>query len=326
MTATNLLTVEGLSIDATRPDGSLVRLVDGIGLTISPGERVALVGESGSGKSVTARAILGLDPGLRVSGSVRFDGRELVGADRRTLASVRGRDIGMVFQDPLSALDPLMTIGDQIAQPLRARGVRRIEALAAAERILEELGVDDARRRMRSYPHEFSGGMRQRVVLAMALVGEPRLLIADEPTTALDVRVQAQVMQLLTDVAASRRLAVLFITHDVGVVGDLADRTVVMYSGRTVETAPVADFFRHPAHPYTRGLLAAVPRLDDGDRLVSLPGAPPRPESRPAGCAFADRCRFATDTCHTERPELRPSASGGEVACHLVPETIGAAS
>jgi len=321
-----LLTIDGLAIDAPRPDGSTVRLVDGVGLAVAPGERVALVGESGSGKSVTARAILGLDPELTVTGSIRFDGRELVGADRKTLAAVRGRDIGMVFQDPLSALDPLMTVGDQIAQPLRARGMRRSAALAAAERTLGELGVADARRRMRSYPHEFSGGMRQRVVLAMALVGEPRLLIADEPTTALDVRVQAQVMQLLTDVAASRGLAVLFITHDVGVVGDLADRTVVMYSGRTVETAPVGDFFRRPAHPYTRGLLAAVPRLDHDDRLVSLPGAPPRPESRPVGCAFADRCAFATAVCRAERPPLRPSATGGEVACHLAPETIGAAS
>ena len=226
----------------------------------------------------------------------------------------------MVFQDALGALNPLMTVGQQITEPLRARGASRATAQREAVRTLDELGVADAGRRMRSYPHEFSGGMRQRVVLAMALVGQPRLLIADEPTTALDVRMQAQVMQLLTEVAAERRLAVLFITHDVGVVGDFADRTVVMYAGKIVEQCTVADFFGRPAHPYTRGLLAAVPRVNSEERLRSMPGAPPRPAARPSGCVFVGRCSFATDRCREERPMLRTQPStGAAVACHLAP-------
>nr|WP_286346763.1 ABC transporter ATP-binding protein [Frondihabitans sucicola] len=292
-------------------------------MTLARGERVALVGESGSGKSVTARALLGLDPEMTVTGSIRFGDRELVGLRQRELRRIRGRGIGMVFQDPLSALNPLMRIGDQIAEPLRGSGLSRRAARDKVRRTLEELGVDDAAARLGAYPHEFSGGMRQRVVLAMALVSEPELLVADEPTTALDVRIQAQVMALLSEVAASRDLGVLFITHDVGVVGELADRVVVMYSGRTVEQTAVGDFFRRPAHPYTRGLLAAVPRLTGDDRLVALTGAPPAPTDRGPGCAFAARCPFATELCRAERPPLHPTdVDGALVACHYAPGVV----
>jgi oligopeptide/dipeptide ABC transporter ATP-binding protein len=323
-----LLSIRDLSIDAPTEFGEPVRLVERISLTVAPGERVALVGESGSGKSVTARAVLGLDRALRRSGSIRYDGRELVGLGESAMRSVRGAEIGMVFQDPMGALNPLMTIGKHISGPLRARGIGRREAEKRAVATLQELGVERAAERMHAYPHEFSGGMRQRVVLAMALVNEPRLLIADEPTTALDVRVQAQVLELIAGVAASRGLAVLFITHDVGVVGELADRVQVMYAGTCVERASVDDFFGRPQHPYTRGLLAAVPRLESDGRLVPLNGAPPSPADRPVGCVFADRCPWAQEICRTERPALRTDGAGRDVRCHFafVDGVLGAAA
>ena len=320
MSANELLNVTDLAVCA--PNGTV--LVESISFALHRGERMALVGESGSGKSVSARAIMGLDRELTLAGSIRFDGTELVGLPERELASLRGSGIGMVFQDPMSSLNPLMPIGTQVMEPLRAHGVSTRNAKRAAVETLEDLGVTNAADRMRAYPHEFSGGMRQRVVLAMALVGEPDLLIADEPTTALDVRVQAQVMQLLSRVARERRLAVLFITHDVGIVGDFADRVVVMYSGSAVETARVDDFFARPAHPYTRGLLATVPRLDDDTRLVPLPGSPPHPKSRPPGCTFASRCAFATQLCREERPALEVrSVDGAAVACHYAADRVG---
>ena len=233
------------------------------------------------------------------------------------MARYRGRSIAMVFQDPMSFLDPLMTIGDQVAETLRIRGVPRQEARKRALAVLDELGVDRAAERLESYPHEFSGGMRQRVVLAMALVGEPRLLIADEPTTALDVRVQDQVLDLLDEVSARRGLAVLFITHDLGVVAGFAERVMVMYSGRLVEDGAVGPVFDAPKHPYTRGLIRAVPRIDqDLDKLYAIPGAPPPPLARPSGCPFHPRCSDAFDRCRVELPALR-SVDGQRVACHL---------
>jgi oligopeptide/dipeptide ABC transporter ATP-binding protein len=311
-----LLRIAGLTVE-TGPRDRPVRLVDGFDLDIASGERVALVGESGSGKSVTARAVLRLDPELRVSGSVRLGGQELLTLPDKEMRSVRGARVGMVFQDPMSALNPLMTIGAQVAEPLRAAGVGRAQAHHRAVELLGELGVADAAARMRAYPHEFSGGMRQRVVLAKALIREPELLIADEPTTALDVRVQQQVLALLDRVARDRSLAVLLITHDLGIVAGFAQRVAVMYSGRKVHTGDVHAVFGAADHPYTAGLLAAVPRLDvPRRRLVAIPGGPPTPADRPAGCAFHPRCPEAVDICRTEIPQPRARPDGGVVACH----------
>ncbi|GAB3250594.1 ABC transporter ATP-binding protein [Kineosporia babensis] len=247
-------------------------VVHGVNLSVGAGCRTALVGESGSGKSVTARAVLQLDVAASLSGSVSLKGQELVGAKASELRSVRGSRVGLVFQDPLTSLNPVMTIGWQIMQPLVIRGVKKKEARERGIALLARLGVKDASRRFDDYPHQFSGGMRQRVVIAIAVIAEPELLIADEPTTALDVRVQAQVLDLLHEVAVERGMAVLLITHDLGVVAGFADDVVVMRHGRIVETAPVAQLFADPQHPYTKGLLGAVPRLDrdPAQRLVSV--------------------------------------------------------
>ncbi len=312
-----LLSVRDLTIEAGS-DELAVRLVDRFSLDMAPGDRVALVGESGSGKSVTARAIMRLDPDFRLSGTVDFQGQDLLKLNEKQMVAVRGHKIGMVFQDPMGALNPLMTIGEQVMEPLRIAGVNRAEAERRAKSVLEELGVANAESRMRAYPHEFSGGMRQRVVLAMALISEPSLIIADEPTTALDVRVQEQVLTLMDKVSKERGLAVLLITHDLGTVAGFTDRVAVMYSGRKVDEATVDSLFSNPAHPYTQGLLQAVPRIDQTvPRLLTIPGAPPHPLSRPTGCAFNPRCPKAFDLCFVESPALRPSPDGGVVACHL---------
>jgi peptide/nickel transport system ATP-binding protein/oligopeptide transport system ATP-binding protein len=295
--ASPLVTVEQLAVDMPLGrTGSSVRIVDRIDFSIGVGERVALVGESGSGKSLTARALMRLDRTAKLSGRIDFDGTDLLALSEREMGRLRGNSIAMVFQDPMSFLDPLMTIGDQVAETLRIRGVGRAEARRRALSVLDELGVDKAAERLDSYPHEFSGGMRQRVVLAMALVGEPRLLIADEPTTALDVRVQDQVLDLLDDVCARRGLAVLFITHDLGVVAGFAER---------------------PAHPYTAGLIRAVPRIDqDLSSLYAIPGAPPPPLARPTGCTFHPRCDSRFERCERQEPSLL-TFGHRRVACHL---------
>ena len=318
--ATALLSVRNLTIDAG-PKDDPIRLVQDFSLDMFPGDRVALVGESGSGKSVTARSIMRLDPDFRLSGSVQFQGQDLLKLSDRQMVRVRGHKIGMVFQDPMGALNPLMTIGEQVMEPLRIAGVSRAEAERRAKDVLEELGVVNVEARMKAYPHEFSGGMRQRVVLAMALISNPSLIIADEPTTALDVRVQEQVLTLMDKVSKERGLAVLLITHDLGTVAGFTDRVAVMYSGRKVDEASVDTLFDHPAHPYTQGLLQAVPRIDQTvPRLLTIAGAPPHPAARPAGCAFNPRCPRAFDLCRQEVPELRPAPGGGVVACHLYPE------
>jgi len=313
-----LVTASGLTVDMPLGrDGNSVRIVDNIDFSIGVGERVALVGESGSGKSLTARALMRLDRLARLSGRIDFDGQDLLKLSEREMTRYRGSAIAMVFQDPMSFLDPLMTIGDQVAETLRIRGVGKAEARKRALAVLDELGVDRAAERLDAYPHEFSGGMRQRVVLAMALVGEPRLLIADEPTTALDVRVQDQVLDLLDDVSARRGLAVLFITHDLGVVAGFAERVMVMYSGRIVEDGEVEHVFAHPRHPYTRGLIKAVPRIDqDLHKLYAIPGAPPPPLARPSGCPFHPRCSESFDRCVSELPAVL-NVGGERVACHL---------
>jgi oligopeptide/dipeptide ABC transporter ATP-binding protein len=316
---TPLLEVRNLCVDVSTARGPL-RLVESFDLSLFAGDRVALVGESGSGKTVTARAIMRLDPSVRVSGSVRLAGSELLSLNERAMARVRGRSIGMVFQDPMEALNPLQTIGEQVAEPLQIRGVRRRDAWEQARLLLEELGVPHAAERMRAYPHEFSGGMCQRVGLAMALIGDPDVLIADEPTTALDVRVQKQVLALLDEVTRRRRVAVLLITHDLAVVAGFAARVVVMYAGRKVEERPTRALFESPAHPYTAALLKALPRVDRfTHRLDPIPGFPPTPLTRPTGCAFHPRCPLALDVCSHETPVLAHLSGGGSVACHLAP-------
>ncbi|WP_435132375.1 ABC transporter ATP-binding protein [Actinacidiphila sp. bgisy144] len=313
---TRLLDVNALHITATGPGGRPVPLVEDLSFGIDAGERLALVGESGSGKSVTARALMRLDDSVTLTGSVRLDGRELLDLPERDLTRLRGSRVAMVTQDPLAALNPLMTVGDQVAEPLLARSVPRKQARRRAAAMLGELGVPDAERRARAYPHEFSGGLRQRVALAMALVCRPALLLADEPTTALDARVQQQVMELLTTVSRERGLAVLLITHDVGVVASFADRVEVLYSGRVVESAPVRPLLETPRHPYTRALLGAVPRLGaHRHRLTALPGTPPDPAARPGGCAFHPRCPLAEDACRTSRPVPQPESGPHRAAC-----------
>ena len=256
-----MLSISGLRVSYPSADGS-VEVVHGVDLSVAKGRKLALVGESGSGKSVTARAILQLDPDATLSGSIQLDGSELVGASARDLRAVRGSRVGLVFQDPLTSLNPVMRIGWQIMQPLLIRGVSKKEARQRGIDLLGRLGVTDAGRRFDDYPHQFSGGMRQRVVIAIAVIADPELLIADEPTTALDVRVQAQVLELLHEIADERGMSVLLITHDLAIVAGFADDVVVMRHGEVVESAGVDALFASPQHPYTRGLLGAVPRID----------------------------------------------------------------
>lgn len=265
----DVLIIDNLRLTADGVDGP-VELVHGVHLAVRESERVALVGESGSGKSVTARSVLRLDSDLEARGRIFVDGTNILGLPEAEMGAVRGRKIGMVFQDPLSALDPYRRIEQHLVPLYRARGLGRAEARREAVALLTELQIPDPESKMRFYPHEFSGGMMQRIVIAIALAGDPDLIIADEPTTALDVRVQKQVLRILSAAAARRGLAVLLITHDVGIVAGFAERVVVMFRGRIVETAPVREFFGGAVHPYSRGLLNAVPRLDSDDRLVPL--------------------------------------------------------
>ncbi|MFI6603868.1 ABC transporter ATP-binding protein [Nonomuraea sp. NPDC050536] len=262
-----VLSIQNLSVrvpERARIGGGAgdLTVVEGLTLSICPGERVALVGESGSGKSITARAILQLDRSLAYDGSIRWDGTELLSAGERRMRRVRGSEISMIFQDPMTALNPVLTIGEQVAEPLVVRGVARREALRRAAEMLDRLGVPKAKERLKAYPGQFSGGMRQRVVMAAALIAEPRLLIADEPTTALDVRVQEQVLDLIETMSREMSLSVLFITHDLAIVAGLANRVAVMYRGHLVEDRPVDELFENPHHPYTRGLIGSIPRLD----------------------------------------------------------------
>lgn len=301
-----------------------VQVLHGIDLDIARGESVGLVGESGCGKSVTWLAALGLLPAkATVAGSVKVDGAELVGQPRGALDAVRGGRIAMIFQDPSSSLNPVQTVGRQIAEALRLhRGLARGAARAEAVRLLDMVGIPEAKRRIDLYPHEFSGGQCQRVMIAMALAGEPDLLIADEPTTALDATIQAQILDLLATVRAETGMAMVFISHDLGAVGAVCDRVAVMYAGRMVETGPVAHLFDAPRHPYTRGLFDAIPRLDGGrERLVPIHGTVPDPRRLPSGCAFGPRCPRANSLCGDERPALLAQRDGRGLACfHPVPQ------
>jgi peptide/nickel transport system ATP-binding protein len=306
-----LLVVDDLRVGFATEDG-LVQAVDGVSFTLSPGEILAIVGESGCGKSVTAQTITGLtrSPNARIGGSVCYRGRELTGLDDDGLRDVRGEQIAMVFQDPMSSLNPVYRVGDQIVEMVRAhRDVSRREARERAVELLASVGIPNPAQRVRSYPHEFSGGMRQRVMIAMALAVEPAVLIADEPTTALDVTVQAQILRLLADLNRDRGLAVILITHDLGVVAEVADRVIVMYAGQVVEDGTVDDIFYAPQHPYTWGLLGSLARLDRprSDRLTQIAGQPPSLLSPPSGCRFAPRCSYEFDRC----AEL-PALTGGE--------------
>jgi oligopeptide/dipeptide ABC transporter ATP-binding protein len=317
-----VLEVRGLQSEF-RISGRWYPAVRDFTLAVAANETVALVGESGSGKSVTALSILGLLPtvGARiVRGQVLFDGRDLVGLPESELMRLRGDSIAMIFQEPMTSLNPTMTVGDQIAEVVRIhRGESRRAALAEALRLLEEVRIPAARQRLHDYPHQFSGGMRQRVMIAMALACRPKLLLADEPTTALDVTIQAQVLALLNELKESYGMSVLFITHNLGVVAQTADRVAVMYAGEIVECAPVEEIFAHPTHPYTEALLKAMPRVDrDSDDLEPISGQVPAITSMPTGCGFAPRCPLREPACD-QHPALLPLGvdSGHHLRCRV---------
>jgi peptide/nickel transport system ATP-binding protein len=316
-----LLQVEGLSVEFGSPAARL-RVVDEVSFDIHAGETVGLVGESGSGKSITALSILRLvpePPSHLAGGRVLLDGVDLTTLPRDRLPEIRGRDIAMIFQEPMSSLNPVQRIGDQIAEAILLH--QRMDAGARRARVLELLrlvGIPDPARRIDAYPHQFSGGMRQRVMIAMALACNPRLLIADEPTTALDVTIQAQVLALLRDLKTEFGTAILLITHDLGVVAESCQRVVVMYAGRVVESGPVRAIFRNPSHPYTRALLQSIPRLDEERRrLHQIPGNVPPPGPLRAGCAFHTRCAERLSRCATDRPPMVQLGDGHQAACWL---------
>ncbi|MEK7947063.1 ABC transporter ATP-binding protein [Pigmentiphaga sp. YJ18] len=331
--AAPLLEVEDLQTQFLARDG-IGRAVNGISFQVAEGETVAIVGESGSGKSVTAMSIMRLLPArtTRVAGKVRLLGRDLMGLTEEEMRTIRGNALSMIFQDPMSSLNPVLTVGQQIGEALALHaGLRGRAAQDRAVAMLELVGIPEPRRRVRQYPHELSGGMCQRVMIAMALACEPRLLIADEPTTALDVTIQAQILDLVKDLTRRTGAAVVLITHDLGVVWEVAQRVLVMYAGRVVEEAPVAQVFQDPLHPYTRGLLGAVPTLDAracaaGGRLAEIPGTVPSIKERIEGCAFAGRCALATDLCRAVVPALQIKSPGHRVACHRVEAEEGACS
>ncbi|MHA4818500.1 ABC transporter ATP-binding protein [Streptomyces aculeolatus] len=293
-------------------------VVRGVDLDLVPGRVTALVGESGSGKSLTSLALMGLlPPGAAVSaGTVEIDGRDTAGFTDAQWRELRGAQVAMVFQDPMAALNPSFTIGWQIAETLRRRGTGRRAARERAVELMRTVGIPDAEAKYGAYPHEFSGGMRQRAVIAMALTLDPAVLLADEPTTALDVTVQAQILRLLAARQTDAGMAMLLVSHDLGVVARVAQDVAVMYAGRIVETGALDDVYTAPAHPYTRGLLDAVPDPARPGRLVPIDGQPPAPGGLPAGCAFAPRCPYATEVCRTEDPQLSAVGQGHEAACH----------
>jgi oligopeptide transport system ATP-binding protein len=325
-----LLTVEKLGVEFKTDDG-IVRAVDDVSFSVAPGETLGIAGESGSGKSVTNLALMGLipkPPGRIVSGRALFHPPEGPSGDLLTMSQddlrkVRGRRIAMIFQDPMTSLNPLLTVAEQLTEMTELHlGYSRQEALDHAIEMLKKVGIPSAEKRVHEYPHQFSGGMRQRVMIAMALSCKPDLLIADEPTTALDVTIQAQILELLREMQqedANKKMSIIFITHDLGVMANICDRVVVMYGGRIVEEAPVDELFARPRHPYTLGLLRSRPRIDSvrGAKLEPIPGQPPDLTNLPPGCAFHPRCKFAQDICRINRPDLRPSPTGGRFACHF---------
>ncbi len=327
-----LLTVTDLSVTFTRRGRAPVHAVDDVSFQIRAGEHVGLVGESGSGKSVTSLAIMGLLPrgGVEVAGSVDFDGQELIGLDTATMRNLRGQELAMVFQDPMTSLNPVITVGRQITEVLkRHRDLDKADARTEAVDLLTKVGIPDPARRVGDYPHQLSGGMRQRVLIAIALACQPRLLIADEPTTALDVTIQAQILELLRELVSGSQTALLMITHDLGVVAGLCDRVHVMYSGRIVESAERRQLFARPRHPYTGGLMASIPRLDQprGVPLTPIPGSPTDTLPWSQGCAFAPRCPNSEVDCRMHTPALEPADNRALRCFHPLttdPRSVGA--
>jgi oligopeptide transport system ATP-binding protein len=325
-TVTALLDVRDLWVEY-RTSYGLTRAVNGLSYTVNRGETLAILGESGSGKSVSARAVLRTiesPPGYITRGQVLLDGKDLLRLSRREMRQVRGGRIAIVFQDALTALNPVFTVGYQIAEMFRVhRGMSRGDARKRAAELLDRVRIPLARARLDDYPHQFSGGMRQRVMIAMAIALEPDLLIADEPTTALDVTVQAQIMALLADLQRDLGMGLVLITHDLGVVAEVADRAVVMYAGRGVEYGEIGAIFASPAHPYTRGLMRSIPRADQkGDRLVPIKGQPPNLSAIPSGCEFHPRCPMAREVCRVQHPALVEVAPGRLSACHFAMEVV----
>jgi oligopeptide/dipeptide ABC transporter ATP-binding protein len=313
------LVIENLGVDFTTDDG-VVHAVDGVDLQIASGQTLGIVGESGCGKSVTCHSILKLTPpnGRIVSGSIRFEDRDLTRMPQHELAQLRGRDIAMIFQDPMSALNPVHSVGSQISESLTIhRGLSQKKALAEAAALLDLVGIPEPKIRLREFPHQLSGGMSQRVMIAMALACRPKLLIADEPTTALDVTIQAQILDLLRNLQKEIGMSIVLITHDLGVVAEMADTVVVMYCGRVVESASVRDLFAAPRHPYTKGLIDSLPRIDQRvDDLSPVDGFLPSPFALPPGCSFEPRCPNATDRCRAAAPVGTSCGSGHLVSCH----------
>lgn len=321
-----VLRVQGLQVEF-RTDEGIVPAVDGVSFDVAAGETLGIVGESGSGKSVTNLAIMGLvptPPGQITGGQVLLGQQDLLQLSARQMSDVRGRRVAMIFQDPMTALNPFLSIGTQMTEVTR-RHLRysQPEAQEHAIEMLERVGIARPKTRLGDYPHQFSGGMRQRVMIAMALSCRPEVLIADEPTTALDVSIQAQILDLIRELAQAEGTAIILITHDMGVVASCCDRVLVMYGGRIVETAPVDDLFARPRHPYSRGLLGSVPRLDHSEhRLKAIPGQPPDLTHLPAGCAFVDRCTYREARCESEPPALETWSPGRQAACFVDLSTI----
>ena len=318
----HLLEVDDLKMYFHTEDG-VVRAVDGVSYTLDRGETLGVVGESGSGKSVTAMTIMGLismPPGKIEGGDVRYRGRSILEMTEEEMQHIRGNDIAMIFQDPMTSLNPVYKIGKQVGEGLRLhRGYSKQEALKRATELLDLVGIPEPEKRVNEYPHQFSGGMRQRVMIAMALACEPKLLIADEPTTALDVTIQAQILHLMNNLKEEHGTAIMFITHDLGVINQMADDVAVMYCGQVVEHVPARVLFSRKAkysHPYTEGLLASVPRLDTkSSRLDAIPGAVPHPLDLPKGCKFAPRCKYCTKRCMEEEPDLMKVGENQEIRC-----------
>ena len=319
-----LLEIQGLKTHFKTDDGWL-HAVDGVDLSIDRGETVGVVGESGCGKSVTAKTVMKLidvPPGRIAAGRVLWKGRDLVPLPPQAMRRIRAKEISIIFQEPMTSLNPVFTVGEQIAESLRLHeGLSRRAALDRAVQMLELVRIPTPERRVRDYPHQFSGGMRQRVMIAIALACKPQLVIADEPTTALDVTIQAQILELLARLKDEMGMAVMLITHAMGVVAEVAQRVVVMYAGKVVEEAPVKELFAHPRHPYTQGLIRSIPRIDldatHKTRLEAIPGTVPRLIDPPEGCRFAPRCKHAVPACLQATPPLREAASGHRVACIL---------
>ncbi len=319
-----LLEVQNLQTHFGTPDG-VVRAVEGLSFHVEAGETVGIVGESGCGKSVTSMSILRLiqEPPGKIAGSIRFQGRDLLKVSEHEMRDIRGNAISMIFQEPMTSLNPVLTVGKQIGETVRLhQGMNARDAEAKAVEMLTLVGIPAPARRVREYPHQLSGGMRQRVMIAMALACNPKLLIADEPTTALDVTIQAQILDLMRDLKTRMGSAIMLITHDLGVVAEMAQRVVVMYAGHKVEEAPVAEIFARPMHPYTRGLLGAMPKLgsslgaNDRGKLAEIAGQVPSLRKPIIGCAFAGRCPMVTDACRRIAPAITEKAAGHHVACH----------